>query len=485
MTLPEFDAWYRARFRRTSSALTTTAFVFSDMLAVMLSFGWGFFWVRIYYMLFFDYGGINAKSFITYWPYVPVFLIIFQILSLYPGIALAPAEELRRFCIGSFMAHGGIIMSRYIEHHDWDSITAALIISFIFSTFILMIARTITHWLLHVTRLRGVPAVIYGSGSTGKMIVDSLLGSVRSGYIPALILDNEPDGENEYNEVPIIHDTSIGPEIVSRYKIKMAVVAMPDLDNKGLKHIMNTSVSAFRYSAYIPDFVSATNIWMSVRDFGGILGLATSNKLKMAWNLWIKRFMDLTIVIFGGIVVLPFLLVLALLVKLSSPGPVLYKHKRLGINGKYFTAYKFRSMVMDAQERLQKLFESDSEIKKEWEKNHKIQNDPRVTAIGRFLRRTSLDEFPQLINVLKGEMSLVGPRPIVDEEVSRYGEDFDRIFSVKPGMTGMWQVSGRSQTDYADRVLYDTYYLQSWSVWLDIWILFMTFGTVLRGKGAY
>jgi len=483
MTLSEFDVWYRTRFRRTSSALTATAFIFSDMIGVMLSVGWGFFLVRIYYFIF--PGHINFKSFVTYWPYLPVFVIIFQILNMYPGIALAPAEELRRFSIGSIMAHGGIVMSRYIENHDWDSITAALIVSFIFSAVILITVRSITHWFLHITRLGGIPAVIYGSGGAGRLVVDRLLGSIRTGYIPALILDNESDGVDEYKNIPIIHDTSLGPEIVRRYKIRMAMVAIPDLDSKGLKHLMNTSVSAFRYSAYIPDFVSATNIWMSVRDFGGVLGLATSNKLKMAWNLWIKRFMDLTIVILGGILILPFLLIIALLIKLSSPGPVLYGHERLGTNGKHFTAYKFRSMVTDSQERLQKLFESNPEIKQEWERNHKLQNDPRVTAIGRFLRRTSLDEFPQLLNILKGEMSLVGPRPIVDEEVSKYGEDFGWIFSVKPGLTGMWQVSGRSETDYTARIFYDTYYLQSWSVWLDIWILFMTFGTVLRGRGAY
>jgi len=485
MTLSEFDMWYRKRFRRTSSALTSTTFILSDMLGIMLSVGWGFFLVRIYYMMFFDYTGISFYSFVTYWPYVLVFVIIFQILNLYPGISLAPAEELRRFSIGSFMAHGGIILSRYIEKHDWDSVTAALILSFVFSTVILLTARSIIHWFLHVTRLGGIPAVIYGSGDTGKLVVDCLLGGIRTGYIPALILDNDPDGVNKYKGIPVIHDTSLGPEIVKRYKIKMAMVAMPDLDNQGLKHIMNTSVSAFRYSAYIPDFVSATNIWMSVRDFGGVLGLTTSNKLKMAWNLWIKRFVDLAIVILGGLLILPFLLVIALLVKLSSPGPVLYGHKRLGTNGKHFTAYKFRSMVIDSQERLKKLFESNPAIKEEWDKNHKLQNDPRVTAIGRFLRRTSIDEFPQLINILKGEMSLVGPRPIVDEEVSKYGEDFGWIFSVKPGLTGMWQVSGRSETDYATRVLYDTYYLRSWSVWLDVWIIFMTFGAVLRGKGAY
>jgi Undecaprenyl-phosphate galactose phosphotransferase WbaP len=483
MSISEFDVWYRTKYRRTSSALTTTAFVISDMLGVMLSIGWGFFWVRLYYFIF--PGHINFKSFVTYWPYLPVFLIVFQILNLYPGISLAPAEELRRFFIGSFLTHGGIILSRYIEKDSWDSITAALIVSCCFSTVILLTARSITHWLLYKTRLGGIPAVIYGSGSTGKLVVDCLLGNIRTGYVPVLILDDDPEGINKYRSIPVIHDTSIGPEIVRHYRIKMAIIAMPKLDDQKLKHIMNTSVSAFRYSVLIPDFFSAVNIGMSVRDFGGVLGFVTNNKLRMWWNLMIKRFMDMVIVCVGGIFILPFLFFIALLIKLSSPGPVLYRHKRLGMNGKHFYAYKFRSMVIDAQERLQELLKSDPEIKKEWEQNHKLAKDPRVTGIGRFLRRTSIDEFPQLINILKGEMSLVGPRPIVDEEVEKYGEDFNRVFSVRPGLTGLWQVSGRSDTDYNARVAYDTYYLQSWSGWLDLWVLFQTFGAIARGRGAY
>jgi len=485
MTIPEFDVWYRTKYRRTSSAFIVTVSVISDMLGIMLSIGWGFFLVRIYYILFFDYGGINFKSFITYWPYLPVFLLIFQILKLYPGISLAPAEELRRFCIGSFIVHGGIILSRYIEKDSWDSISAALIISCFFSTMILLTARSTTHWLLYKMRFGGIPAVIYGSDDTGKLVIDCLLGNVRTGYVPVLILDDEPAGIDEYRGIPVIHDTSIGPEIVKHYRIKMAMMTMSKLDNQKLKHIMNTSVSAFRYSVLVPDFFSAANIWMSVRDLGGILGFVTSNKLKMWWNLKIKRFMDIVIVCAGGIFILPFLLFIALLIKISSPGPVLYRHKRIGMNGKYFYAYKFRSMVIDAQERLQKLLETDAEIKREWEQNHKLAQDPRVTGIGRFLRRTSIDEFPQLINILKGEMSLVGPRPIVDEEIKKYGEDFNRVFSVRPGLTGLWQVSGRSSTDYNARVAYDTYYLQSWSGWLDIWVLFKTFGAIVRGKGAY
>ena len=484
MTIADFDIWYRTRYRRTSSALTSSAFVFSDLLAVMLSFGWGFFWVRIYGFIH-DYGSINFKSFVTYWPYLPVFILIFQIHKLYPGVSLAPSEEMRRFFMGSLIAYGGIVMSRFIERGVWDSVNTAFLISGIFSTIILLTLRSITHWLLYKTRLGGIPTVIYGSGTTGKLLADCLLSGIRTGYVPVLFLDDNPLGDDEYKNIPIIHDTSAGPEIVKRYNIKMAIVAMPSLDSKKLKQLLNTSVSAFRYNVLIPNFFNISSIWMSVRDFNGILGIDASNKLRRAFNLVIKRFMDLSIVLLGGIIALPFLLLTALIIKCSSKGPVLFKQKRLGINGKHFYAYKFRTMAIDAQQQLQQLLESDPELRKEWEENHKLQNDPRITKIGKFLRHTSIDEFPQLINILKGEMSLVGPRPIVDDEIEKYGEDYDRVFSVKPGLTGLWQVSGRSDANYLDRVAYDIYYLQSWSVWLDLWIIFKTFGVVLFGKGAY
>jgi Undecaprenyl-phosphate galactose phosphotransferase WbaP len=194
---------------------------------------------------------------------------------------------------------------------------------------------------------------------------------------------------------------------------------------------------------------------------------------------------DLFVVIVGGLIILPFLLIIALLVKLSSKGPVIYTGKRCLPYGNVFYQYKFRTMYIDADEQLQKLLGTDPAIRKEWEENHKLKNDPRVTKIGSFLRKTSLDEFPQLLNILKGEMSLVGPRPLSDSEVEKFGADFNRIFSVWPGLTGFWQVSGRSDTNYEERMAFDTYYLQNWSIWLDMWILYRTIGTVVRGKGAY
>ncbi|MDR3304297.1 MAG: undecaprenyl-phosphate galactose phosphotransferase WbaP [Treponema sp.] len=479
MTLTDFNAWYRVRYHRTSSSLTAFAFIISDLVAIMLSFGAGFFLVNWY-----DSSLIIFKSFITYWRYLPVFILIFQLCGLYPGVSLAPADEFRNFTTGSLMAFGGIILSRYIEDEEFDAISVAFILSFIFSTFILLICRNTTHIILRKSHLGGIPAVIYGSGNTARLVVDQLLFSMKTGYRPVLILDDGSELDS-YRDVPVIHDTSLGSEIVKDYNIKMAIVAMPELDEYALTHLLNHSVSAFRYNVLIPDFFKATNIWMDIRDFNGILGFVTSHRLKMFWNRAFKRAMDVCLTLIGGLALMPLFLVLALLIKLSSPGPVVYGHRRLGKDSVHFKAYKFRSMVVDAEARLEKLLVENPTMRAEWESCHKLKDDPRVTKIGKFLRRTSLDEFPQLINILKGEMSLVGPRPIVDDEVAKYGEDFKRIFSVKPGLTGLWQVSGRSDTDYNERVSFDTYYLQSWSVWLDLWILYKTVEVVFRGKGAY
>jgi Undecaprenyl-phosphate galactose phosphotransferase WbaP len=454
--------------------------IISDLLGVMLSFGAGFFLVNLY-----DLSAINFKSFVTYWPYLPVFILIFQVSNLYPGVSLAPSEELKNFNVSSFMAHGGIILSRYIEDQEFDALSAAFIVSGAVSTFILLTCRGFAHWILSKTSLGGIPAVIFGGGPMARAVVDRLLDGKRTGYVPALILDDDPATGEAYRDIPIIHDTAIGPELVRRFNIKMAVVTELNYNRQAWKKLFNYSIAAFRYHVLIPDFHVATNIWMSVRDFDGLLGFVMSHKLKMPWNLAVKRFLDVSLSAVIVLGLLPLFLCIALAVKITSPGPVLYAHKRVGLQGRHFKAYKFRSMAADAEQRLQTLLAADPQAKAEWEASHKIKKDPRVTKFGAFLRRTSLDEFPQLINILKGEMSLVGPRPIVDDEIAKYGEDFHRIFSVRPGLSGLWQVSGRSDTDYIERVALDTYYLQSWSVWLDLWVLYKTIGVVIKGKGAY
>jgi Undecaprenyl-phosphate galactose phosphotransferase WbaP len=188
--------------------------------------------------------------------------------------------------------------------------------------------------------------------------------------------------------------------------------------------------------------------------------------------------------VIGGVLISPLVFAIALLIKLDSPGPAFYGHKRVGAAGKYFLCWKFRTMHVNAEHLLDKYLQGNPVLQAEWEQNQKLRCDPRVTRVGRILRQTSLDELPQLWNVLRGEMSLTGPRPIVDAEVPKYGEVYGLYKRIKPGMSGFWQVSGRSDTTYAERVEMDSYYVRNWSVWLDLIILARTVMCVVLGRGA-
>ena len=194
-----------------------------------------------------------------------------------------------------------------------------------------------------------------------------------------------------------------------------------------------------------------------------------------------KKIMDLVLSFIGLILLIPVFLILAILVKLDSKGPVFYAHTRKGKNRSDIKIYKFRTMYSNSDE----IFESFSdEQKEEYYKNFKLDNDPRVTKIGDFLRRTSLDEIPQLANVLKGDLSLVGPRPIVEKEICKYGQYADKLFSVIPGITGYWQSHGRSDTSYDERIEMDMYYIDNKSILLDIKIMFKTVISVIKKEGA-
>ena len=186
-------------------------------------------------------------------------------------------------------------------------------------------------------------------------------------------------------------------------------------------------------------------------------------------------------------IALPLMVIGAALIKLDSPGPVLYVSKRVGQGGRLIPVLKFRTMHVDAQARLQRLLMEDAVLRGEWERFHKLRDDPRVTRLGRWLRRSSLDELPQLLNVLAGQMYLIGPRPVFPHEFVRYyhGQARRHYLSVKPGITGLWQVCGRSDLDFPTRVLLDSWYVAHWSVWLDLWILLRTIKVVLRREGAY
>lgn len=201
-------------------------------------------------------------------------------------------------------------------------------------------------------------------------------------------------------------------------------------------------------------------------------------------NQAVIRALDVTIAVAALIFFLPAMVLLSIILAMQG-GPVFFAHQRLGMNGRRFYCLKFRSMVVNAEERLARLLSEVPEARKEWFENHKLRNDPRITAFGRFLRRSSLDELPQLFNVLKGEMSIVGPRPIVEAEVPRYGHRISSYYAVRPGLTGIWQVSGRNDVGYRTRVAMDCVYARAVRPSLYIWLVLATIPAVLARRGSY
>lgn len=251
--------------------------------------------------------------------------------------------------------------------------------------------------------------------------------------------------------------------------------------------IINKMQSRFLFVSIIPDVIGLPLYGVSLEHFFGNdqMFLRLQNNLGRKFNRLIKRIIDIILTTLAIITLAPIILVICLLIIFTSPGPVIYTQKRLGTDGRTFSCMKFRTMCIDSADKLRELLENNVEARQEWEETQKLKNDPRVTKIGKILRKTSLDELPQLFNVLIGDMSLVGPRPIVREEAIRYADDFYYYKLVKPGITGLWQISGRSDIDYSERVSLDVWYVKNWSLWYDLAILLKTIPVLLSRSGAY
>jgi Undecaprenyl-phosphate galactose phosphotransferase WbaP len=234
----------------------------------------------------------------------------------------------------------------------------------------------------------------------------------------------------------------------------------------------------------IPDLFNISTLWINAIDFGGILGLDVAQRLLDARRQAFKRIFEIMIVLVTTPMTVPLLVFLALAIKIDDRGPVFFRQERIGRGGVPFRIWKFRTMIPGAETVIMDYLEKNPHLRQEWGMTRKLSQDPRITRIGKMLRKTSLDELPQLFNVICGDLSLVGPRPIVAEEAEKYKEVFDLYKKVRPGITGLWQISGRSNTAYDERVDLDSYYVRNWSILFDIYILAMTPKVVFTGHGA-
>jgi Undecaprenyl-phosphate galactose phosphotransferase WbaP len=260
---------------------------------------------------------------------------------------------------------------------------------------------------------------------------------------------------------------------------------MPNTAADDLAYIIRRHAQCFPHLLVIPDLLGTADLGVQTRNLGGVLGLEITQHLAHKFPQFLKRCVDFALAAISLILLSPLFLFLYIAVRLETPGPVFYAQDRIGRDGNTFKVWKIRSMYCDGDQLLQRACRENPALAAEWKQYQKLRDDPRVTPIGRRLRKLSLDELPQLWNVLRGDMSLVGPRPIIRSEVPRYEDRFASYALVRPGITGLWQVSGRNNTSYRERVAFDEYYVRNWSVWLDFYILARTLRTVLTCEGAY
>lgn len=328
------------------------------------------------------------------------------------------------------------------------------------------------------------PAVIVGANQEGRWLAEQLLSWETSGlHLVGFVDKKEPATTPLFHNLVCLGSVEQLGEIITRFSIGEVILASSAISTRdylldifkryGVSETVNIRMSSGLYE------VITTGL--TVNEFAYV-PLVYVNKVRLTGsdNL-LKLVLDYVITISGLILISPLLLTIALLIHFSSPGPIIHKRRVMGINGRQFDALKFRTMVVNGDEVMAKY----PELQEELARNHKLKDDPRVTKIGALLRKFSLDELPQLFNVLRREMSLVGPRMISPEEVAMYKQFDMNLLTVHPGITGLWQVSGRSDISYDERVRLDMYYIRNWSIWLDLQLLFQTIPAVLKGRGAY
>jgi len=370
---------------------------------------------------------------------------------------------------------------------DWMAARSFFVVFWLILLITLYIERlSISLWLKHSHHLYE-DVIFVGAGKTAERALHYFQDDLGYRYHVIGFLDDKPISNKITAKYSLLGKVCDAEKIVKNSSIQNVIITAPGMERDKLQQLITTVQPHVRNLSYVPNLIGTPMMGVEAQVLftEEILMLHMRNNLSMRRNKIYKRIFDLVCTIGGGLMILPIIAVVALLVAIDNKGNVIFAHRRIGKDGKEFPCYKFQSMVPNAQEILQDYLAKNPEARKEWEESFKLTNDPRVTKLGGFLRKTSLDELPQLWNVIKGDMSLVGPRPIVKKEIERYGEYFREYAMVLPGITGMWQASGRSDTTYEERVEMDTWYVRNWSVWLDIMYLAKTFTAVIFGKGAY
>ena len=435
---------------------------------------------------FLGHGALTSFALASMLPNVVVWVGLRSLLGLYPGYGLGQVEELRRHVFAALTTLAITTVFAFAADTA-DSLSRILLFGWILGLLLLApIARYCAKLVMRNLKLWGKPVVVLGADEAGARVLEDLRREWQLGFRPIAVFDNRVAPlARTLGGVPYGGTLADAVALGREHRLDTVIFAMPYTRREQLVKFVDLAKLNFKHVVIIPNLAGITNSAVVARDLAGTFGVEIKYNLLDPWSQRLKRGVDLVATVLGGLVVLPLIVALALLVRLESRGPVFYADWRMGRDGELFSCLKFRTMVTNAEDILQTLLAENEEAKAEYLEYHKLRDDPRVTRVGRFLRKTSLDELPQLWNVLRGEMSLVGPRPYLPRESADIGATQGEILRVTPGITGPWQVSGRSHTSFAYRVELDVAYVSDWCVWLDVVLLARTVSCLLLDRGAY
>ena len=470
-----------ARIRRICIPLL---FIFFDYFAILLAEKMAF-GLHDLYGIFMGTSYHVPDAYLFFW--IPlVFIAFLGIAQTYTKMQPI-LETVRQIFYAVLYALITCILALYFMEASMLASRLYVVLFGVLALFNIYVVRYVLLKVLKTTNTLTKPVILIGAGKTAEIVLRFFEGDLGYRYRVVGLLDDNPISDILPHKFLLLGKVSDAESIIRDSGIKTVIITAPGMDSERLESLVAKIQPLVRDILFVPDLMMLPLGHVGVEPFytEKVFMLSIRNNLARRRNRLAKRVFDLVATICGGLLILPILLVLAVLVGIDNRGRIIFAHRRVGRNGKLFPCYKFQSMVPDAQERLEEYLAQNPEARKEWEESFKLTNDPRVTKLGAFLRRTSLDELPQLWNVLMGDMSLVGPRPIVTKEIERYGDYIREYYMVPPGITGMWQVNGRSDTTYEERVAMDTWYVRNWSVWIDLVYLFKTIKTVFTGKGAY
>ena len=417
----------------------------------------------------------------------PVCLFFFAALvmqDLYPGALLHPAEEMRRVSTSFSMVVLAMVCVMVLGHHDPAANPLVLFAVLLLVIPMVLGTRSAIRRLMSKFEGWAPSAVIIGTGASARRLVRSLRTS-QPGLTVLGVITDEDQGDWEADLPPILGNLHVATGATDCHLAQYAIVTMPDSSHMESRRLVEVHARLCHKVIFVPDLQGTCCLDIQAREVGGEIGIEVKQRKSRIHENVLKRAFDvafsLTLILLLG----PLWIILSFIIRQNSPGSVLFAHSRFGRGGNTFRALKFRTMQPNSDKILADHLAASEAHMQEWVETQKLKADPRLTSIGSFLRRYSIDELPQLFNVLRGEMSIVGPRPIVHSEIKRYGEAFDLYKSVTPGLTGLWQVSGRNNTSYPQRVAFDEYYVRNWSIWMDMYILTKTFKAVFGSEGAY